>query len=80
MHRFGITIIRPLIYITEDSLKEFAKQYQFARITCQCPVGQNSKRKIVDQLITQIEEHFPHVRNNLSKAGLIYGSDKAAKP
>jgi tRNA 2-thiocytidine biosynthesis protein TtcA len=77
---FGITIIRPLVYVSENSLKEFAKQYGFQRITCQCPVGQNSKRKTVDQILTEIEEHFPHVRSNLSKAGLIYGSKKALRP
>jgi len=80
MHDYGVTIIRPLIYVDEESLRSFAKQYGFARITCQCPVGQNSKRKAVDQLLTEIEAHFPHVRGNLARAGLLYGSDKAAKP
>ncbi len=80
MHDYGVTIIRPLIYIDEESLRSFAKQYGFARITCQCPVGQNSKRKSVDQLLKEIEVHFPHVRSNLAKAGLLYGSDKALKP
>ncbi|HAB98250.1 MAG TPA: tRNA 2-thiocytidine biosynthesis protein TtcA [Parachlamydiales bacterium] len=79
MHDYGITIIRPLIYIDEESIRTFAKQYGFSRITCQCPVGQNSKRKAVDQLLKQIEEHFPHVRGNLAKAGLLYGSDKASR-
>ena len=80
MHDYGITIIRPLIYIAENSLREFAKQYGFARITCQCPVGQNSKRKVVDQLLQEIEIHFPHVRSNLARAGILYGSDKALLP
>lgn len=80
MHRFGVTIIRPLIYIAEESLREFAKQYGFSRISCQCPVGQTSKRKTVEQLICQIEKHFPLARHHLAKAGLIYGSDKAAMP
>lgn len=77
MHDYGVTIIRPLIYVAEESLRDFSKQYGFARITCQCPVGQNSKRKVVDQLIRQMEEHFPHARSNLAKAGLLHGSDKA---
>jgi tRNA(Ile)-lysidine synthase TilS/MesJ len=80
MHDYGITIIRPLIYIQEEDLKTFATQYGFTRITCQCPVGQNSKRKVVDQLIQEIETHFPHVRGNLAKAGLLYGSEKAIRP
>lgn len=80
MHDYGVTIIRPLIYIGENSLREFAKHYGFARISCQCPVGQNSKRKVVDQIIRDIETHFPHARGNLARAGLLYGSDKASKP
>ncbi len=80
MQAYGVTIIRPLIYIAENSLREFAKQYGFARISCQCPVGQGSKRKIVNQILSDLEAHFPNVRGNLAKAGLIYGSDKASSP
>jgi tRNA(Ile)-lysidine synthase TilS/MesJ len=80
MHDYGVTIIRPLIYIAEESLRTFSREYGFARITCQCPVGQNAKRKTVEQLLCQIEEHFPHVRGNLARAGLLYGSNKAALP
>src|SRR3990167_193567 len=63
MRDYGVTIIRPLIYIDEHSLKEFAKQYGFLRISCQCPVGQNSKRKVVDQLLKEMELHFPNARS-----------------
>lgn len=80
MHDYGVTIIRPLIYIDEESIKSFAKQYGFARISCQCPVGQTSKRKVVDQILKDLEVHFPHVRSNLARAGLLYGSNKAASP
>ncbi len=80
MREYGVTIIRPLIYIAEESLINFAKQYGFARITCQCPVGQKSKRNAVEQIIRHIETSFPHARGNLAKAGLLYGSTKAANP
>jgi tRNA(Ile)-lysidine synthase TilS/MesJ len=79
MEAYGVTIIRPLIYVAEEDLRTFSKQYGFNRITCQCPVGQNSKRKVVDGLIRQMEEHFPHARSNLARAGLLYGSDKATR-
>ena len=36
---FGVTIIRPLLFVAESEIKEFARQKGFARITCQCPVG-----------------------------------------
>lgn len=80
MRDYGVTIIRPLIYVDEESLRTFAKHYGFSRISCQCPVGQNSKRKVVDQILKDLEVHFPHVRSNLARAGLLYGSDKAATP
>lgn len=79
MHDYGVTIIRPLIYISEQEIKTFAKQHNFLRITCQCPVGQNSMRKQVDRLLSDIEELYPNARANIASAGLQYGSNKASK-
>lgn len=79
MYDYGVTIIRPLIYISEQDIKTFAKQQNFLRITCQCPVGQNSMRKQVDQLLNDIENLYPNARANIASAGLLYGSNKATK-
>ncbi len=76
---YGITIIRPLILVNEEDIRQFAKDQGFARITCQCPVGQNSMRKKVDKLLTELEELFPNTRANVAHAGLVYGSDKARR-
>ena len=77
MKAYGVTIIRPLIYIGEAEIINFAKQQEFYRITCQCPVGQNSKRRQTEELIQELEEVFPHARTNLASAILKYGSNKA---
>ena len=77
MHDYGVTIIRPLIFIAEEEIREFAKMYGFARITCQCPVGQVSMRRDVKDLIKVLEETFPNVRTNLAQACHMYGSNKA---
>jgi tRNA 2-thiocytidine biosynthesis protein TtcA len=79
MHDFGVTIIRPMIFISEDQIREFAKENGFARITCQCPVGQVSLRRKMKELLLHIEETFPNARENLAQAGLTYGSDKALR-
>lgn len=76
---YGVTIIRPLILISEKDIISFAKSNDFMRIVCQCPVGQKSRRKDVKNLITEMEEYFPHVRENLAHAAMNYGSDKALK-
>lgn len=77
MHDYGVTIIRPLIFISEEEIRTFAKMHGFARISCQCPVGQHSMRKKVDKLLDELEELFPNARANIAGAGLLYGSDKA---
>lgn len=79
MHNYGVTIIRPLIYATEEEIIEFAKYYGFARIVCQCPVGQNSLRKKTANLIRELKETFPNTSENLAQAALNYGSDKASR-
>ena len=79
MHDYGVTLIRPLIFVSENAIKEFAKGQGFMRIMCQCPVGQNSMRKQVDTLIKTIEELYPNARENISRAALLYGSQKAGR-
>lgn len=79
MHDYGVTILRPLIYISEEDIRNFAKQHGFIRMMCRCPVGQNSMRKQVDSLINQIETIYPNARENIAQAGILYGSDKASR-
>ncbi len=77
MHDYGVTIIRPLIYVSEEEIKEFAKMYGFARIACQCPVGQESMRKSSKDLLAEMEKEFANAKENLANAALLYGSKKA---
>lgn len=77
---YGVTIIRPLLYIEENAIREFAKLHGFARITCQCPVGQNALRKKTETMLEEIEHIFPNARENLARASLEYGSTKALLP
>lgn len=80
MRDYGVTIIRPLIYVAEQDIRTFAQQHGFARIMCRCPVGQDSMRRQVDKLLEDILHLFPNARENIAQAGLQYGSDKASKP
>jgi tRNA(Ile)-lysidine synthase TilS/MesJ len=77
MHDYGVTIIRPLLYVPEKAIYEFAKLHGYARITCQCPVGQDSKRMEVKNLLKDLEAIFPNAQTNLAQAALKYGSTKA---
>lgn len=79
MIHYGITIIRPLLLISEEQIITFAQQMGFLRAMCRCPVGQTSVRKKAEDLIRTIEEVFPHARANLAKAGWEQGSDGALR-
>lgn len=78
MKRYGVEIIRPLILLDEQTIRNFAKAQNFLRISCQCPVGQKSMRKKIDNQITELTHLFPNARQNLASAALLYGSTKAA--
>lgn len=80
MQKYGITIIRPLYYVTEEQIRAFARHHAFMRIMCQCPVGQNSLRKKAEELIKEIEATFPDARANMARAAELYGSTKALEP
>lgn len=80
MVHYGVRIVRPLIFAAEEELRTFATQYGFSRITCQCPVGARSKRREVKDLLSQLQELFPNARDNLARAGLLQGLDKARIP
>ena len=80
MKHYGMSIIRPLIFVSEQEIINFATNHNFNRVVCRCPVGQNSMRKKTDDLIRYIEKFFPEARSNLALAGRLYGSDKANRP
>lgn len=76
---FGVTIIRPLIFAEEEEIRTFAGMYGFARVMCQCPVGQRSLRKKTRGILEELERSFPNALGNLSMASLQYGSEKARR-
>jgi len=80
MRNYGVTIIRPLIYIGEDDICTFAGQHGFIRIMCRCPVGQSSMRKKVKDLMDEMENLYPNARENIARASILYGSNKALDP
>lgn len=77
MKKYGVTIIRPLIFLSEKAIIKFAKAQGFLRITCGCPVGQKSKRKKTKDLIMAIVEEFPHAESNIEHAVHRQGSQSA---
>lgn len=80
LFKYGVTIIRPLLYLSEKDLISFAKHFGFLRMTCSCPHGIESFRKKTDKVLDHLTALYPNARNNLSAAALQHGSKKALNP
>ena len=80
LFKYGVTIIRPLIYLSEKDIISFAKKYGLLRMSCSCPHGIESYRKKVDKALDHLTSLYPNARKNLSSAALTHGSKKALTP
>ena len=66
----GKTIIRPLCYVDEELIIQFAEEQNFPSKLCRCPFGENSKRKYMKGLIKDIQENTPgtNIKTNIFKS------------
>ena len=65
MDRSQITLIRPLIYAPEKSIKAFVKRNNIEIMDKVCPMDGISKREDIKQMISNLKIDIPHVRSNL---------------
>lgn len=70
MDRSGITLIRPLIYAPEKSIKTFVKKNNIEVMPKCCPMDGVSKREDMKNLIHELQKDIPMVKTN------IYGAIK----
>ena len=70
MDRSGITLIRPLIYAPEKSIKTFIKKNSIEVMNKCCPMDGVSKREDMKTLIHDLQKEIPMVKTN------IYGAIK----
>ena len=65
MDRSKITLIRPLIYAPENSIKSFVKRNNIEIMNKVCPVDGTSKREDIKNMIKDLKVDIPHIRANL---------------
>ncbi|HEX4926147.1 MAG TPA: tRNA 2-thiocytidine(32) synthetase TtcA [Bdellovibrionales bacterium] len=65
------TVIRPLVYVSEKDIVAYTKAKNFPVVCCACPLacGTNEftdhKRRMVKNLINDLETKIPQIRNSL---------------
>ena len=65
MDRSKITLIRPLIYAPEKSIKSFVKRNNIEVMNKVCPMDGVSKREDVKNMINDLRVDIPHIKANL---------------
>ena len=65
MDNENITLIRPMVYITEQSIKNVVKKYDFPVIQNPCPVDKKTKREDMKNLIYELDHRIPGFKDNL---------------
>jgi len=62
------TLIRPLIYYTDEEVRKYADYRKFKKQVKYCPHENKTQRNRAKKLIAQLEELNPHVRSNIFAA------------
>ena len=65
MDRSKVTLIRPLIYVPEKSIKTFVKKNNIEVMNKCCPMDGVSKREDMKNLIREFQKEIPNVKSNL---------------
>ena len=73
LDRMDITLIRPLIYVDECDVRGFMKQYLLPVQKNKCPVDGYTRREYAKNLLKQLNEENPGVRERLFHAILESG-------
>ena len=65
LDRTGIVQIRPMLYIHEKTVDNFAKRMELPIIENRCPVDKTTKREEIKQLIFELSKTYPDLKERI---------------
>jgi len=65
LDRTGIVQIRPMLYIHEKTADHFAQRMELPVITNRCPVDKTTKREEVKNLIYELSQTYPDLKERI---------------
>ena len=65
LDRTGIVQIRPMLYIHEGTVDNFARRMNLPVVENRCPVDKNTKREEIKALIYQLRGTYPEVKERI---------------
>jgi tRNA(Ile)-lysidine synthase TilS/MesJ len=68
LSRSELTVIRPLIYVWEQDISDYARRNDLPILENPCPANHRTRREDMKQLVKEMEERFPGARKHLAAA------------
>ena len=62
------TVIRPLAYVDEDLIRQFAAEQDFPEFINACPSAAASKRRIVKEMLTRLYSSNNNIKGNIFRS------------
>lgn len=75
LDRMDMTVIRPLMYLSEGEVKGFTREYNLPVAKSACPVDGYTKREYAKELVERLNEENPGAKNRMFRA-IINGNIK----
>ncbi len=61
----GLTLIRPLVYVTESEVRGFCRRYALPVVKNLCPADAATKRESAKKLLKAMEAEFPRAKERI---------------
>lgn len=68
LDKTGVSVIRPLMYVSESEVIGFVNRYNLPIVKSTCPADGNTKRKYVEDMLAQMNRDNPGVKDRLFSA------------
>ena len=65
LDRTGVTQIRPLMYLSERTIAHFVEREGLPLVHNRCPVDKRTKRQEVKDLVAELQERYPDLKNRI---------------
>ncbi len=65
LDRTGVTQIRPMLYIHDRTIEHFAQRMELPVVENRCPADKNTKREEIKQLIFDLSNTYPDLKERI---------------
>lgn len=65
LDRSGVTQIRPMLYLTEGMVRNFAEKADLPVVHNVCPADKHTKRQEIKELVVQLSQTYPELKSRV---------------